>query len=216
MFSMASEQNLDSGNSDPASGHNQAAGEGDRPATGTPSPTAGAFREEVAKKKANLEDYDKEEAIWEGGYSGKAMLGTWLLLSLVSVAAIIGSFLAAALTLPIALPILLVLWAIAGIVYAFRRFGVHYELTSQRFIHQTGILTRHTDRIEVIDIDDVSFQQGPVQRILGVGSILITSSDRSHPELQMQGIADVKSVAGLIDDIRRTERRRRSLHIESI
>jgi membrane protein YdbS with pleckstrin-like domain len=93
---------------------------------------------------------------------------------------------------------------------------VHYELTSQRFIHQTGILTRATDRIEVIDIDDVSFTQGPVQRMLGVGRITVTSSDRSHPLLHMIGIGDVKSVAGLIDDVRRKERRRRSLHIEAI
>jgi hypothetical protein len=32
----------------------------------------------------------------------------------------------------------------------------------------------------------------------------------------MVGIAEVKDVAGLIDDIRRKERRQRSLHIESI
>ncbi len=216
---MAAAQNHDSGPSDPQPGSSPPAGGRERPSTAPASgasPTAETFRDQVAQKKADLQDYGEEEAIWEGDYSGKAMLGTWLLLSLVSVAAIAGSFLAAAVPLPITLIILLVIWAIAGTVYAARRLGVHYELTSQRFIHQSGILTRHTDRIEVIDIDDVSYQQGPVERILGVGSILITSSDRSHPELQMRGIADVKSVAGLIDDIRRTERRRRSLHIESI
>jgi len=132
------------------------------------------------------------------------------------------------------------IWLVGAVVYGLRRFGVHYELTSQRFIHQTGILTRDTDRIEVIDIDDVSFTQGPVQRVFGVGRITVTSSDRSHPLLHMIGrvfgvgritvtssdrshpllhmigIADVKSVAGLIDDVRRKERRRRSLHIEAI
>jgi hypothetical protein len=32
----------------------------------------------------------------------------------------------------------------------------------------------------------------------------------------MPGIANVKEVAGLIDDVRRRERKRRSLHIQTI
>ena len=108
------------------------------------------------------------------------------------------------------------MWVFGGLRYGWRRLGVHYQLTTQRFIHQTGILTRKTDRIEVIDIDDVSFTQGPVERVFGVGTIQLTGSDRTHPTLSMIGIGEVKEVAGLIDDIRHSERRRRSLHIEAI
>jgi len=110
----------------------------------------------------------------------------------------------------------LALWLIVGTVYAYRRLGVSYELTTQRFIHQTGILSRRTDRIEVIDIDDVTSSQGPIERIFGVGGIMLESSDRSHPTLNLRGIANVKEISGLIDDVRRQERRRRSLHIEAI
>ena len=94
--------------------------------------------------------------------------------------------------------------------------SVHYQLTTQRFIHKSGILKRVTDRIEVIDIDDVTYEQGIVQRMLGVGKIRITSSDRSHPELVLSGINDVATIADLIDDTRRAERRRRGVHIETI
>ena len=52
--------------------------------------------------------------------------------------------------------------------------------------------------------------------MFGVGSIKISSSDRSHPELVLLGIEDVKNIADTIDDVRRKERRRRGLHIESI
>ena len=145
------------------------------------------------------------------------MLGTWIGIVVLSIAIVVGAVLAAD-SVPwwVALAILLVLWVVVAGVYAARRLGMHYELTTQRFVHQSGILSRRTDRIEVIDIDDVSFVQGPVQRLTGVGTIRISSSDRSHPELSMPGIANVREVAGLIDDIRRKERRRRSLHIESI
>ena len=53
------------------------------------------------------------------------------------------------------------------------------------------MFTRTTDRIEVIDIDDVTFRQGMVERALGVGTIVIESSDRTHPRLVLAGIDNV-------------------------
>ena len=122
----------------------------------------------------------------------------------------------AAFPMKIALVLVAVIWVFGGLLYGWRRLGFHYQLTTQRFIHQAGVFTRQTDRIEVIDIDDVSYTQGPIQRALGVGNISLTGSDRTHPTLSMIGIPNVKEVSGLIDDIRRKERRRRSLHIEAI
>ena len=106
------------------------------------------------------------------------------------------------------------LYLIGLLVY--RKLSVRYELTTERFIHEVGILRRVTDRIEVIDIDDVNYTQGIIERMVGVGTIKISSSDRSHPELTMRGIDDVKRIADEIDDVRRAERRRRGLHIEAI
>ncbi|MDE0865985.1 MAG: PH domain-containing protein [Rubripirellula sp.] len=174
------------------------------------------FREQIQASKEDMDDLEPEEELWNGGYSAKAMVGTWILLATSSVVLGVLPIFGGPIPFLWSLGIVGVIWLVGAVVYFLRRFGVHYELTSQRFIHQTGILTRNTDRIEVIDIDDVSFTQGPVQRIFGVGKITVTSSDRSHPILDMIGIAEVKDVAGLIDDVRRKERRRRSLHIEAI
>jgi hypothetical protein len=67
----------------------------------------------------------------------------------------------------------------------------------------------------VIDIDDVAYTQGIVQRMLGVGTIRLESKDRSHPQLNLLGIDQVARVSGMIDDVRRKERRKRSLHIDA-
>ena len=96
------------------------------------------------------------------------------------------------------------------------QLSLHYYLTSQRFIHERGLLWRDVDRIETIDIDDVAVKQGPVERMLGIGSILLRSSDASTPEYNIQGIEDVRRVATLIDEARRKERRRRGMYIESV
>jgi uncharacterized membrane protein YdbT with pleckstrin-like domain len=155
--------------------------------------------------------HDEEQNLWAGGYSGKAMYGTWLLGGLVTIGLIAGAF--AFPPIGFGIPLL---WIFMGAAFAFKKLSVHYELTTQRFIHKSGILKRVSDRIEVIDIDDVTYEQGLVQRLLGVGTIRIASSDRTHPELVLSGIDGVQEVANTIDDVRRKERRKRGLHIESI
>jgi len=174
------------------------------------------FEQQVAARRDSLDDHEPEETLWTGRYSPKAMVGWWLTTCVISVGLIVAAFLVSGVAWYVWLGILVIVWALVASNYFRMRLGFHYELTSQRFIHKTGLLTRRSDRIEVIDIDDVSYQQGPVQRLFGVGTINITSSDRSDPELCLLGIDKVSEISGLIDDVRRTERRRRSLHIESI
>ena len=96
-------------------------------------------------------------------------------------------------------------------------WGAENELHEHHYAVEIRLKGRQLDRHGyLIDIDDVTFSQGLVQRMVGVGTIRIVSSDRSHPELFLYGIADVQEVAETLDDVRRKERRRRGLHIEAI
>jgi len=96
------------------------------------------------------------------------------------------------------------------------RLSVDYSLTSQRLVHKTGILRQVTNRIEVIDIDDVQFVQGLMERMFGVGTIKLLSSDTSDPSLVLRGIDNVQQVASMIDNARRDERRKRGLYMETV
>ncbi|QDU94273.1 PH domain-containing protein [Lignipirellula cremea] len=164
---------------------------------------------------------DEEVQLWEGGYSGKSMVGSWVIAVLATIGAGVGSaFIPDFKLLPqtwMAIAgVVLLMWVGLGLQLAYRKMSVHYELTTQRFIHKKGLLSRVTNRIEVIDIDDVALKQGMVERMLNVGSIELISSDQSDPRLQLDGVADVQHVFDVIDDARRKERRRRGLHIEAI
>lgn len=160
---------------------------------------------------------DAETTVWEGGYSGKAMFGTWVVAAIVSV--VLG---AAAAIMP-APPLMIgagvvaaLLWLVPVINLIYRKLSIGYTLTSQRLIHRSGLLARTTGRIELIDVDDVTVHQGLIERLVGVGTIKIASSDRTDPELRLPGIDQVNAIASQIDDLRRQERRRRSVHIESV
>lgn len=182
------------------------------------SPARDAFLAAAAAKMEDNKQIPIERSLWQGGYSAKAMYGTWALSTIVTIAVIVLIAMFAR-EVPnvwlIAGAVLIFWWVLAIGSYIYKRLSVHYELTTQRFVHQAGILVRRTDRIEVLDIDDVSFTQGIIQRILGVGTIRLSSSDRTHPEMVLNGIDKVPEVASLFDDVRRAERRRRSLHIEA-
>lgn len=181
------------------------------------APTAGA---EVSAPDAGLRSAggrrdDPEEELWTGGYSGKAMIGSFVGALVLSIALMVaGAF------FPVAFPFLaagaVAVWVWVLAVLAYRRLNISYRLTSQRFFHQTGVLTRTTNRVEVIQMDDVTYTQTFFQRFFGVGTIKITSSDNTDPILMMHGIADVQQVAETIDKARRKELTRRGLRIESV
>jgi uncharacterized membrane protein YdbT with pleckstrin-like domain len=176
----------------------------------------------VEKFKASVAQVDvgenQERELWRGGFSPKAMIGAWCISLAISILLLIVGilwvrdgwywvFLLIAMIIP---------WAYNFIRLTYRRMSVHYMLTNQRFIHESGVLRRVSDRIEVLDMDDITFEQGIFERLVGVGTIRVMSSDRTHPELVMYGIDNVREVSGLFDDTRRAERRRRGLHIENI
>lgn len=155
-----------------------------------------------------------EEELWAGAYSAKAMAGTFMAAGALTVlAAVIGAATGTVLFFVLGAAFV---WAGLGLLYWYRRVTVRYRLTSYRFFHETGLLSRVVNRLEVIDIDDVTVRQGPIERMFAVGTIRITSSDKTHPELDLPGIDSAKQVADLVDGARRAERHRRGLHIESI
>jgi uncharacterized membrane protein YdbT with pleckstrin-like domain len=109
----------------------------------------------------------------------------------------------------------ILVWVGLALLYFYRRMTVHYRLTTYRFFHETGLLSRVGNRVEVIDIDDVTVSQGVIERMFGIGTLRISSSDTTHPELTLPGIDDARRVADLIDGARRAERQRRGLHLDA-
>ncbi len=159
-----------------------------------------------------------EEELWHGGYCSKAMIGAWTLSGLISLGLLIVGLVWARqagywLMLLLAM---LVPWLYDLVVLCYRRLSVRYLLTTQRLMHESGVLRRVNDRVEVLDMDDITYEQGLLERLVGVGTIRISSADRTHPELLLQGIENVKGVSELFDGARCAERRRRGLHVEQI
>jgi membrane protein YdbS with pleckstrin-like domain len=188
------------------------------PAAAVPSVSTGTqiLREAMNKTaEANKTDTIPEAFLWRGGYSAKAMIGGWIFSAILTLVFLIIGVFVPAVGLGIAFFAALAVWGWHLLLLIYRRLSYEYELSTQRFIHRAGLLSRVTNRIEVIDISDVQVKQTFVERFLGIGTISIFSTDTTDPALFMTGIDEVNRIATLIDDTRRTERRKRSVHIET-
>lgn len=168
-----------------------------------------------------LTDNQPERELWQGSFSGRSMFGAWVAAIFITIALIAAISLVTELrTNPFVwlfgASVIVLMWIGLVSTWLYQRWGHFYEVTTERIKHRDGILVRRMGLIELIDIDDVSYQQGPIQSLLGVGNIHLTSSDVSHPSLTMRGISNIRWVAEMIDEARRDERRKRGLHIESI
>lgn len=163
-------------------------------------------------------DDDSERVLWEGKYSPRAMVGTWITAGVGTLAVLVAGLALGwtGRTWMWAMLAIVAAWVALGVWLLYRQLSVRYFLTSQRLLHERGLLWREIDRIEAIDIDDVVFHQGPVERLLGVGTVRIRSSDQTTPEFAVVGIDDVRNVAAMLDEVRRQERRKRGVHIESV
>lgn len=69
-----------------------------------------------------------------------------------------------------------------------------FALTSQRFRVERGILNKHFDDLELYRVKDVTLQQPLIQRIVGLGTVTMITSDATTPTLVLPAIPDSREV----------------------
>ena len=73
-----------------------------------------------------------------------------------------------------------------------------YKLNKETLIIKTGWLNTNEDDIKLYRILDLSVKTSFIQRILGVGTIKINSSDKSLGEFEIKNVKEVDTVKQLI------------------
>ena len=86
--------------------------------------------------------------------------------------------------------IILLVWVMVPIL---RWRTTTYELTNHRLRLREGILSRTGRDFPLARISDVSFQHGPIDRLLGCGKLIVESAGE-HGQLVLSEIPDVEKV----------------------
>jgi uncharacterized membrane protein YdbT with pleckstrin-like domain len=193
---------------------------GNAPAAAAPlaavAPTAMEKMRAATPAGAAAHQPEPEHELWRGRYTPKAMYGNWVLAAVVTLAAIVlavlvpnpAAWIAAAVVVP-------VVWLALLWMLFLRRVGIEYTLTTQRFIHKKGVLNRVSDQILLVDVDDITYEQSLLGRMLNFGTITLRSKDMSNEKLVLVPVDDVQRIANLIDEARREERRKRAIYMAS-
>ncbi len=72
-----------------------------------------------------------------------------------------------------------------------------YELTNRRLRLRRGILVRTGRDFPLVRISDVSFSNGPIDRLLGCGKLTVESAGE-HGQLVLTAIPDVQRVQAIL------------------
>ena len=74
----------------------------------------------------------------------------------------------------------------------------HYVLTTERIRIFRGFLSKSSENIELVRLQDVDYRQHVGERMLNIGDVLLRSADPSDPEAVLRNIADPEKVQELI------------------
>lgn len=86
-----------------------------------------------------------------------------------------------------------------------RHFGLpisftKYSLDETRLFIFTGFLNQREEEIQLYRIRDISLSRKLGQRMFGVGSVIIHSSDRTTPILELKNIKNSREVKEMISE----------------
>jgi uncharacterized membrane protein YdbT with pleckstrin-like domain len=128
---------------------------------------------------------ENEQLIWEGHPSQWTNFPVYLLCGI---------------TCPLVIPIFIALWHWI-ITRCFE-----YRITNERLIVKRGVFSKRTDELELYRVKDTSLVEPFWLRLVGLGHIDLTTSDRTTPLVR---IAAVPEAANLREQLRRNVERMR-------
>jgi hypothetical protein len=76
----------------------------------------------------------------------------------------------------------------------FRLQSTLYTVTNQRVIIERGVLSKSLTEIDLRTIDDTQFFQTVTDRMLGIGNVILVSSDKTAPMLILRAVRDPRGV----------------------
>lgn len=168
-------------------------------------------------------DPTHEVELWNGRTSWKHFAGSLFLWVLISVVFAVAADWAAAgkegWTFGRKLLLDVIVVAAVGLFILGRMLlnilSFRYRLTNQRLFIERGILSQTIDQTELIRVDDVRLHKSFMDRVLGLGTLEVISTDSTDNNLRVVGIDGPEKVA---ESIRTNMRqlRRKSLFVENL
>jgi membrane protein YdbS with pleckstrin-like domain len=100
-----------------------------------------------------------------------------------------------------------VVWLIAAVVLVVATvkpflewLTATYTITTKRLITREGLISRRGHDIPLLRISDVAYDMGPIDRMLGCGTLVISDAS-THGQVELHDIPDVERVQHRLMDL---------------
>lgn len=93
--------------------------------------------------------------------------------------------------------ILLLIWWVQSL-------GTTLTVTNEQTTLRKGILSKNTNDVFHTNVRNIQVRQSPLQRLLNVGWLGISSAGQSGLEIEVNGILDPERVKEIIDEYRKS------------
>jgi hypothetical protein len=137
---------------------------------------------------------DREEVYFQGTPMIRGELGRLLTCTVIGLLFIAGPFVYKAVAkgnpMPpwwVTLACVVAGLAIMTIPWFLTKF-IHYRISNYRIDFERGLLSKNIDTLELWHVEDISFHQSLLDRILGVGTITVISHDDTNPRLHLKSL----------------------------
>jgi uncharacterized membrane protein YdbT with pleckstrin-like domain len=164
-----------------------------------------------------------EETLWQGAPSVKALLGDIVAGALFTLAVALGVYVLYAPALRLAaglgtaaaaavatnepglrLAAILFVVTVVGLrlgrvawrVLALRSY--RYKVSNQRVLIESGVFSSTIEEIDMRTVEDITFHQSFLERLLGIGQIGLVSSDRTTARVRLVGVENPRQVRELV------------------
>ena len=142
---------------------------------------------------------DSEEIVWSGSPSlypiaSSLVVGVLLIVGGVLLRVLLPADFpfrrAAYLLVPLGMGLILVAYA--------RHSSTHYVVTSNEVYKKTGLLSRNVTTLRLDRIQNTSFSQSLVQRVLSYGDVHIDTAGSGGTEITFESVSDPQDVSNLL------------------
>lgn len=171
----------------------------------------GAERQRPAQGAA-----EPEKALWEGRMDWRHFGGACALyVGAAAAVLIICAIWFSSATLCYTFLLVIIGAVLAGARGVWIILSTRYRLTTERLFIERGIVRQTIDQIELVRVDDIRVTKGVVDRVFGLGSVQILSTDFTDRSVEIKGVADADGVAELVRSRMRAARDK-SLFVEHL
>ena len=139
-----------------------------------------------------------EHELYEGRPSWRALISFYAIgIGVAALVLVVVGLLAD--SWPIAIAIAAVIAALTLVVGYLRRIGTKYLITTQRLRISRGLVRKHVQETRLERVQNVNYQQGVLDRMLGVGSVDFDTAGSDDSEFRFEWVNHPEEVVRAVD-----------------